>query len=244
MTRNSSVLAGTVRFGYRLLRLSTSRVKSLFFSPRPTAGSGRIVFGSSGVGLRFSRSPTANFVLNGNLYLTSDLGDRGEAKISLGPNSSLEIHGDFTIGAGVSISVSENARLSIGGKRNSSGSGITCNTRIMVHRSATIGFDSIIAWDCFITDCDWHQIIGLPHTGNLAIGNNVWIARGATVLKGTEIGDGSIVGAGSVVAGGKFPSQSLIVGNPAKVIRSNVKWNRDMELNQDIALPDVVRSTL
>ncbi len=229
MIQSRSFFYRASRFGYRLLRYSMFRIKSFFLYPRPTAGSGRIICRSSGVGLRFSRSRNANFVLNGNLYLTSDLGDRGEARISLGPNSTLEIHGDFAIGAGVAIFVSENARLSIGGRRNSSGSGITCNTRIMIHRSATIGFDSIIAWDCFISDCDWHQIIGIPHTKSIAIGNNVWIARGATILKGTEIGDGSIVGAGSIVAGGKFPNQSLIVGNPAKVIRSDVRWDRDME---------------
>jgi acetyltransferase-like isoleucine patch superfamily enzyme len=59
----------------------------------------------------------------------------------------------------------------------------------------------------------------------------VWIAQGVTILKGTSIGEGSIVGAGCVVAGKKFAPRSLIVGNPARVVRQNVAWNRDMPAN-------------
>ena len=38
------------------------------------------------------------------------------------------------------------------------------------------------------------------------------------ILKGTELGDGCVVGAGAVVSG-KFEAGSVIVGNPARVIR-------------------------
>ena len=44
---------------------------------------------------------------------------------------------------------------------------------------------------------------------------------GAIVLNGARIGRGSIVGANSVVTGGKqFPENSLIIGSPARVIRT------------------------
>jgi len=53
--------------------------------------------------------------------------------------------------------------------------------------------------------------------GKIKIGNNVFIGDNCTILPNTTIGDNCIVGAGSVVRG-KFPEDSVIIGNPAKVV--------------------------
>ncbi len=53
--------------------------------------------------------------------------------------------------------------------------------------------------------------------GKVKIGNNVFIGDNCTILPNTIIGDNCIVGAGSVVRG-KFPDNSVIIGNPAKVV--------------------------
>ncbi len=55
--------------------------------------------------------------------------------------------------------------------------------------------------------------------GRITIGNNVFIGNNCTILPNTTIGDNSIVGAGSIVRG-QFPENSVIVGNPAKVVMS------------------------
>ena len=55
--------------------------------------------------------------------------------------------------------------------------------------------------------------------GKIVVGNNVFIGLNCTILQNTTIGDNSIVGAGSVVRG-YFPPNSVIVGNPAKVVLS------------------------
>lgn len=62
-----------------------------------------------------------------------------------------------------------------------------------------------------------------PHmeTAEVIIGHGVWIGTNAVVLRGTEIGNGSVVGAGAVVRG-SFPANSLIVGNPARVVRERL----------------------
>ncbi len=53
------------------------------------------------------------------------------------------------------------------------------------------------------------------------IGSNALIGMGAVILNGAVIGDDSLVGAGALVTEGKtFPPGSLIVGSPAKVVRS------------------------
>lgn len=50
------------------------------------------------------------------------------------------------------------------------------------------------------------------------IGNNVWIGAGAIILPGVTLGDNSIVGAGAVVTK-SFEENSIIVGNPARLLR-------------------------
>jgi acetyltransferase-like isoleucine patch superfamily enzyme len=53
--------------------------------------------------------------------------------------------------------------------------------------------------------------------GRIKIGNNVFIGNSCIILPNTIIGENCIIGAGSVVRG-KFPDNSVIIGNPAKVI--------------------------
>ena len=52
----------------------------------------------------------------------------------------------------------------------------------------------------------------------MKIGKNVFIGMGSIILKGTQIGDNTVIGAGSVVSG-VIPSNVVVAGNPAKVIR-------------------------
>jgi acetyltransferase-like isoleucine patch superfamily enzyme len=66
-----------------------------------------------------------------------------------------------------------------------------------------------------------------PERGNLEeaidpgptmIGNDVWIGMGAIILAGVMVGDGSVIGAGAVISK-HVPAYSVIVGNPAEIVR-------------------------
>src|SRR6201990_2125251 len=57
--------------------------------------------------------------------------------------------------------------------------------------------------------------IGRP----IMIERNVWIATGATIVGGVTVGENSVVAAGSVVTR-DVPPDTLVGGNPARVIRA------------------------
>jgi carbonic anhydrase/acetyltransferase-like protein (isoleucine patch superfamily) len=53
------------------------------------------------------------------------------------------------------------------------------------------------------------------------IGDNTLVGMGATILNGARIGRNCLIGANALVTEGKeFPDNSLIVGSPAKAIRT------------------------
>lgn len=60
---------------------------------------------------------------------------------------------------------------------------------------------------------------GTPWTkGDIVVGSDVWIGRGAKVLSGVTIGHGAVVGAYSVVVSDIEPF-AVVAGDPARVVR-------------------------
>ncbi len=57
------------------------------------------------------------------------------------------------------------------------------------------------------------------HPARVTIGRNVWIGANATILAGVAIGDDAVVAAASVVTK-DVPARSIVVGSPARVVRS------------------------
>lgn len=132
--------------------------------------------------------------------------------------------GDLILYEGVCVRITERAKCSFGHhtylNRNAS---IDCTQEI------TIGDYCAISDNVQILDSDFHTITydGISSIGSrpIHIGNHVWIGRSAIILKGVTIGDGAIIGAGSVVTR-DVPPRCLAVGNPARVIKENVEWDR------------------
>lgn len=56
----------------------------------------------------------------------------------------------------------------------------------------------------------------------IVIERNVWVAAGVTIIGGVTVGENSVIAAGSVVTR-DVPRDSLVGGNPARVIRSIVE---------------------
>jgi acetyltransferase-like isoleucine patch superfamily enzyme len=93
-----------------------------------------------------------------------------------------------------------------------------------------IGAYCLIASGCTILSHDHcKRVNNQPLLLNTHIGKNCFIAVNSTILPGVTIGDEVIVGAGSVVTK-DVPSRVIVAGNPARIIRQNIRMNRKAEL--------------
>lgn len=176
---------------------------------------------------RWSIAKTATVVVKEQLIvgrLNTQIGQNGQEGIDrnviqVGEQATLEIDGKVRFGPGVRILVGPKARLKIGDR-----SYITANSKLIVKSEVEIGTDCAISWDVQLMDTDFHKIAaGAANTKKITIGNNVWIGSRATIMKGVTIGDGAVIAAGAVVTKDVAPG-AVVGGNPARVLRENVKW--------------------
>lgn len=104
-----------------------------------------------------------------------------------------------------------------------------------------IGDNTLIGANTKIIDTDFHPIDPIARieqrnnatkTAPVKIGKNVFIGMNTLILKGTQIGDNCVVGAGSVVCG-RFESNCVIAGNPAKVVRKLYNDSNDLSISEE-----------
>lgn len=94
---------------------------------------------------------------------------------------------------------------------------IEIGERSQIQDNATLhtdpGFPMSIGSNCVIG----HNVV----LHGCVIGDNCLVGMGAIMLNGSKIGNNCLVGAGALVTEGKsFPDNSLIVGSPARAIRT------------------------
>jgi carbonic anhydrase/acetyltransferase-like protein (isoleucine patch superfamily) len=122
---------------------------------------------------------------------------------------SAEVVGAVTLGAGVNVWFGAILR----GDNDTITIGNGCNVQESCVLHADPGFP--IHLDAHVTVGHQAMLHGC------SVGEGSLIGIQAVVLNGAKIGRHSLVGAGSLVTEGKeFPDGSLIMGSPAKVVRS------------------------
>lgn len=137
-----------------------------------------------------------------------------ESHLVLRRGGSLRIDGDFSIYSGATVTIGEEATVTLGSGYINGDASISCFAGV------TIGHGVAIGPGLLLIDDDRHRLSGTPSSaGAIAIGDRVWIGSRVTVLKGVTVGDRAIVAAGSVVTK-DVPAGELWGGVPARFIRA------------------------
>lgn len=121
-------------------------------------------------------------------------------------------------------------------------SDIIIGDNVTIHSKGKIvcqghGVNIVIGNECLFSECvdiwnsDTHEIrnsngeiINRPRSIN--IGDHVWLGKGVSVLKGANIEPNTVIGMKSIVTS-KITANTIAVGNPAKIIKNNIYWNRN-----------------
>lgn len=94
----------------------------------------------------------------------------------------------------------------------------------------SIGEECLMSWDVMIWGSDTHALFDADHQlrrgRRIEIGNHVWVGHGCHIGKNTHIADGCVVGWGSVVSGQFEEPNCVLAGNPARVVRRGITWDR------------------
>lgn len=172
-------------------------------------------------GTKFCLAETAKITLYDELHIGYNAFiDNGRSTIlRIDDNAEVIVKGKFQAYYGADIICFKNATLTL------EGGFINSDVKIRCFNSITIGKGAKISHNVTIMDGDGHivEYAGYIPIKPIVIENHVWIGTKATILKGVRIGEGAIVAAGSVVTK-DVPPHTLVAGNPAKVIKEDIKW--------------------
>jgi acetyltransferase-like isoleucine patch superfamily enzyme len=96
---------------------------------------------------------------------------------------------------------------------------INCGTVVMAAKEVVIEDEVAIANEAYITDTNSHGVEGRPcEDAPIRIGRGSWVGARAIILPGVTIGSRCLVAAGTVVTK-DVPDDSLVAGNPGRVVR-------------------------
>lgn len=188
-------------------------------------------------------------IKSNNIEISEDFIEKGGGVIDLqGSGSTVRIGSPFfagtiycTIGSGASISIGSEyvfynlsihalaaeSLIEVGDKFAFNG-----EVSLTAHEASIlrIGHNALFAGGCNLSTSDVHKIYNetgerINPAKDILIGDKVWLASHVSILKGAIIGQNSVVGTRSVVST-EFGPNSLIAGNPARLIRSGITWEQ------------------
>ena len=151
-------------------------------------------------------------------------GSSAEARVRIREGGKWISHGDVLLFTDSFIDVHENALFESGFFSINAGSVVVCGKHIK------FGEDVMIGREVTIYDSDFHQVTdddGNPinFSKDVYIGDRVWLTNKIAVLKGVTIGEGALISSMSLIRK-NVPPYCLAGGNPLKVIKEGIHWNR------------------
>lgn len=129
---------------------------------------------------------------------------------------------------GFIIVVYPNAYLEIGNNFS-----VAPNLKMSVTNKIVIGDDNMWSYQEVVMDSDMHKIynmndVQINEPGKIEFGDRVWLGARCTVLKDISIASDTVIGSSSMVYKSLEQPNAVYAGSPAKLIKSGIKWKRDM----------------
>lgn len=167
--------------------------------------------------------------VEGKIVLGGDMGIGGgvlkktsfTTNLRIDKNARLITKGNVGFAYGGDVEVINDGVLEIG-----DGFGANQNLMLVCESKITIGNWVKCGRNVTIRDSNgghWMNIPGYKAKKPIVIGDHVWLCEGCTIMSGVKIGAGSVIGAKAVVFN-DVPPNSLVLGNPAKVVLDGVQW--------------------
>lgn len=97
--------------------------------------------------------------------------------------------------------------------------GAILNPDVAIGKHCIINTAAVIEHDCIIDDFV-HISPNASLAGGIQVGEGTQVGIGATVIQGIKIGKWCVIGAGAVIIK-DIPDNSVVVGNPGKIIKTN-----------------------
>lgn len=171
-------------------------------------GSGNIVF--VGSGCHFLRSTITFYGDNSVAYFD------GKSKDPVYMNLAMGCDCDFVMGGGYRISPFGPVMKIVVGERQK----VLIGSQVLFSNAVTI------------RSGDSHGLYDLEsgsrinEARSIMIGDHVWVGEDVSILKGSVLESGSVLGARALWSGKTLPANSVGGGNPGKVIKHDVFWER------------------
>jgi acetyltransferase-like isoleucine patch superfamily enzyme len=165
-----------------------------------------------------------------NLIDIEDMGFIYNTKITIrGNNNKIKISSGVVMNH-VHIDIEDNHNLvSIGNKTTFYG---RTDIAAIESTKVIVGDDCMFSGNIQIRTGDSHSIVNkdgkrINYARDIYIGSHVWLGTNVICLKGTSIPSNCIIGASSLLNKSFDIPNSVIAGNPAKLIKTDINWIRE-----------------
>jgi acetyltransferase-like isoleucine patch superfamily enzyme len=143
--------------------------------------------------------------------------------ITIGENVAFYEAGTFLI-SGDNCHITIGNKVTVGSASFHAGEG---NTNI------SVGEDCMLSRDIKFATSDFHSIIDITtntrinKAADVFVGNHVWIGNSVIMYKGSHVSDNSVVGIKAFVNKKFMEPNSLLAGQPAKIVKTDITWSRE-----------------